>query len=61
MNNSDVRTLLKMKRIPMWKLAKQIGISEPTITRWFRESLTTDHYEKVMQAIKELEGTVDNE
>lgn len=61
MNNRDIRTLLKMKRIPMWKVAEQIGISEPTITRWFREPLTTDHFQKVMKAIEEIERTVDNE
>ena len=63
MNNNDVRTLLKIKHIPMWKIAEKIGISEPTITRWFREPLTEEHYSKVMDAVQaiEEERTVNHE
>lgn len=56
MENQNLRTILKLKGIPMWKLAKQIGISEPTITRWFRTELPTEKYEKVITAIQELSG-----
>lgn len=56
MENQNLRTILKLKGIPMWKLAKQIGISEPTITRWFRTELAPEKYEKVITAIQELSG-----
>ena len=62
MNNNDVRTVLKMKQIPMWKVAEAIGISEATITRWFREPLSKEHYNKVIRAINEIEErTVNHE
>lgn len=60
-NNNDIRTLLKLRRIPMWRVAEQIGISEATITRWFRKSLTTERFEKVMKAIEEIEGKKEHE
>jgi transcriptional regulator with XRE-family HTH domain len=56
MANKNIRTILKLKNITMWQLAKQIGISEPTITRWFRTELTPERYEKVTSAIQELSG-----
>lgn len=45
----------------MWKIAEQIGISEPTITRWFRKPLTTEYFGKVMKAIEEIEGKEEHE
>lgn len=59
--NEDVRGLLKLKKIPMWKVAEQIGISEPTITRWFRKPLTSEQFQKVMNAIEEIEGKTEHE
>ena len=60
-NNNDIRALLKVRQIPMWKVAEQIGISEPTITRWFRKPLTTEHFDKVMKAIEEIERKKEHE
>lgn len=58
MENIQLRSVLKMKGIPFWKIAKIIGISEPTMTRWMREPLSKEHYEKIMDAINQIEGGV---
>ena len=59
MENQHVRLLLKGKGIPFWQIAKVVGISEPTMTRWFRTPLTDEHYQKIMNAIKQIEGEND--
>lgn len=50
-----------MKEIPMWKIARQIGISEPTIYRWMRV-YDAEHYTKIKNAVEEIEkGGVNND
>lgn len=61
MENMQLRSMLKMKGIPLWKIAKNIGVSEPTMTRWMREPLTKEHHEKIMNAINQIEGGVQND
>ena len=56
MENLQLRSLLKMKGIPFWKICDVIGISEPTMTRWMRTPLTKDRYEKIFSAIQQIEG-----
>ena len=56
MCNQDIRKLLKEKDIKMWQLADQLGISEPTITRWFRRELPQDKKKHIIKVIKEMEG-----
>lgn len=51
----DLRLLMRMKRIPTWKVAKVIGVSEMTIYRWLR-IYDAEHHDKIMKAIKEIEG-----
>lgn len=56
----DLRLLIRMKKIPTWKIADAIGVSEMTIYRWLRK-YNADHYEKIMQAIQQIEGGVQND
>lgn len=51
----ELRMLIRMKNIPMWKVADTIGISEPTLYRWMRK-YDADHHRKIMDAISEIEG-----
>lgn len=50
----DLKLLIKMKNIPMWKIADELGISEPTFYRWMRK-YDPDHYQKIMDAIDQIE------
>ena len=61
MPNSQIRGFLKMKGIPLWKIAEVIGISEPTITRWMRKPLSQEHYDKIMKAVSKIEGGEDHD
>lgn len=56
MCNQDIRKLLKEKNIKMWQLADQLGISEPTITRWFRRELPQEKKKHIIKVIKGMEG-----
>jgi transposase-like protein len=56
MENKQMRSFLKMKGIPFWKIAETIGVSEPTMTRWMRKPLSAEHHKKIMDAVSKIEG-----
>ena len=57
----SLKMLIKMKEIPMWKIAKQIGVSEMTLYRWMRV-YDAEHYTKIKNAVEEIEkGGVNND
>lgn len=56
-----LKMLIRMKHIPIWKIAKQIGVSEMTIYRWMRV-YDAEHYTKIKNAVEEIEkGGVNND
>lgn len=40
MSNCELRSMAKEKNVKLWQIAKFLGISEPTLTRWLREPLS---------------------
>lgn len=52
--NIDIRQTAKMKKVSFWKIAKHLGISEPTFTRWMRDELPEEKKERIITAIEEL-------
>lgn len=55
MENAKVRRAARIANVPLWKIAAQIGVSEPTISRWLRFPLPIDKEARIMQAIHELD------
>ena len=53
--NMKVRRAAKAAGVPFWKVAKQMGVSEPTITRKLREELPAEERKRFLKIIKELE------
>lgn len=51
----DIKALLRFKGIPMWRIAKNIGISESTLYRWMRAP-DVEHRQKIIDAIEKIEG-----
>lgn len=49
--NNDIRMLLTRNRIPQWKLADAMGVSEFTVCRWFRHELPPDKKRAALKAI----------
>lgn len=52
MQNERVRQAAKEAGVPLWKIALQLNISEPTMTRWLRSPLSPERESKIMGAIK---------
>lgn len=56
--NQVVRRAARAAGVPLWRVAKAIGVSEPTLTRWLRVPLSEDKEQRVMAAIAALEQEV---
>lgn len=58
--NETVRRAARVKGIPLYAIATEMGISEPTIHRWLRTPLSTEKEREMLSAIEriaEMEGT----
>ena len=49
-----MRDAARIAGIPLWRIAMQAGISEPTLTRWLRVPLSEDRERRIVRAIEEL-------
>ena len=58
MANEEIRSAAKNAKIPLWKIAQEVGISEPTMTRWLRIPLSCEKSEKILSAISKLTSEV---
>ena len=54
MENMDIRLKARGAGIPLWKIAEHIGISEPTLTRWMRQTLSKEKKTQIITAIREI-------
>lgn len=52
--NSELRENARRANVPLWRLAAEIGISEPTMTRKLRRELPDAEREKLLRIIDEL-------
>ena len=56
----DLKMLIRLKHIPMWKIADAVGVSEMTIYRWLRK-YDAEHHRKIMDAVSKIEGGEDHD
>ena len=56
MENLSIRKLSKVNNVPLWQIARFLGVAEPTFTRWMRTPLPADKEARIIAAIKELAG-----
>lgn len=54
MNNQKIRDYAKKRNVYLWEIAKELNISEPSITRKFRTQLNKDESQKITKIIDEL-------
>lgn len=54
MENENIRKRAKTAGIPLWRIAAELGVSEPTIIRRLRFSLSDERKKKIETAIKRL-------
>lgn len=53
--NNHIRRAARAADVPLWAVALEIGVSEPTLMRWLRIPLTQDREDQIMAAIDHLE------
>lgn len=54
MSNEDIRSYAKENKVALWMIAKRLGVSEPTITRWLRIELEPLKKQEFMNVIDEI-------
>ena len=52
--NLRIRDMAKSKNVKLWEIAQFMGISEPTITRWLRISLSPEREKTIIDAINAI-------
>ena len=57
--NQEIRTSAKKSGVPFWKIALEIGVSEPTFTRKMRLELSDEEKTKILDIIKKLSKGVE--
>ena len=58
MQNQEIRRAAAGAGVPLWKIARDIGISEPTMTRRLRVELTEEQKAEIMASIRRLSEEV---
>ena len=52
--NLDIRLMAKGSGVPLWKIAKVLKISEPTLTRKLRDELSESEKELFQTVIRHI-------
>lgn len=52
--NHVVRDRAKAAKVPLWKVAAEIQVSEPTLTRWLRFPLPAEKETRILTAIETI-------
>lgn len=58
-SNNDFRRAAKSMGVSLWRIALEIGISEPTMTRWLRVPLSEEKRGIIANALKNIGGEHD--
>lgn len=54
MHGTDVKKLLRNRHICQWQLALELGVSESTLVRRLRGSLSKEHETAILEAIERI-------
>lgn len=52
--NQDIRNHARECGVYLWEIAVQMGVSEPTITRMMRCSVSAEKHEQLLRVIDEI-------
>ena len=53
-SNQKIRRESRANDVPLWKIAKRLGISEPTMTRRLREELPEQDQQEILSVIADI-------
>lgn len=54
MKTEELKNLIKKRRLYHWEIAREIGVSEFTLSRWLRGELSEERQEQILEAIDKL-------
>ena len=54
--NDKIKQAIKRSRFMQYEVAAAMGISECTLSKWFRKELTAEQQEKILSAIDRLKA-----
>lgn len=54
MKGQEIKNWLKEKRLFQWELAAALNVSEFTLSRWLRGSLSPEHEKAVLEAVERM-------
>ena len=52
--NEKVRKAARIADVPLYRIAQELKISEPTMTRWLREPLNSERESAFLKAIDKI-------
>lgn len=52
-NNVTLKQLAKDRRVPLWRVADRLGVTEWTVVRWLRKPVSQERYDLIRAAIME--------
>lgn len=52
--NKDLKALARINKVPYWRIAQELGISENTLGRKLRYELSIEESEKIVSIIYKL-------
>ncbi len=59
--NEKIRRAARVADVPLYRIARELGVSEPTMTRWLRFPLPEDKEAKILGAIERLSQEVNTQ
>ena len=54
MSNTQVRSTARQWGVPLWAVAKRLGISERTMSRRLQEELPPEEAQRIIEVIREI-------
>lgn len=53
MKNVEIKVALKKHNMKQWELAELLGITEWTLSKWFKHELPEDKKNEILKVVKE--------
>jgi len=54
MDGAELKNLIQKKRLHQWEIAKELQMSEFTLSRWLRGEVNEEKEQKILEAITNL-------
>lgn len=54
MTGYEIKAMCRKKRLFQWEVARTLGITEFTLSRWLRDPVSEQHVQAIIKAIEEL-------